>query len=152
MGLLYTMWTNTTWTLACGHKLFMTTVAVPVEFNPPPGQSFWLNCSVHQLSHMRYSLSDLTGQSNGKDVPRTFSRGSPDSGEQLTVSNCHVWSLPQPGTYHLGQEGQRGSRCTKHIFSQNTLCLTTYTSIFMQKEQMCEWPQNDACCQLWTAE
>ena len=105
---------------------------------PPTSQGFWLNCSVHQTSHMRYSLSDLTGQSKGKDVPRTFSRGSPDSGVQLTGSNCHIWSLPQPGTYRLGQEGQKGSRCTKHIFSQNKLCLTTYTHILMQKKQICE--------------
>ena len=57
------------------------------------GQSFWLNCSVHQISHMRYSLSDPTGQPNGKDVPRTFSRGSPDSGVQLTGSDCHNLGL-----------------------------------------------------------
>jgi hypothetical protein len=74
LGLLYTVWTNTTWTLAYG-------------------QSFWLNCSVHRASHMRYSLSHQIGQTNGKDVSRTFSRGSPDSGVQLTASDCHNLGL-----------------------------------------------------------
>lgn len=106
------------------------------SFTPTPdccGQSFWLNCSVHLTSHMRCSLSNPTGQPNGKDVPRTFSRSSSDSGVQVTGSNCHIWSLPQPGTYHLGQEGERSRRCTKHIFSQNKLCLTTYTHILCKK-------------------
>jgi hypothetical protein len=63
------------------------------------GQSIgWTVLSIKP--HMRHSLSNPIGQPNGKDVPRTFSRGSPDSGVQLTAIQlpCTVtattWDLP----------------------------------------------------------
>ena len=94
LGLLYTVRTNTTWTLAYG-------------------QSFWLNYSVHRTSHMRYSLSHQIGQPNGKDVPRTFSRGSPDSGVQLTVSNGHNLGLTISDRKDIGVEDAQSTFSAK---------------------------------------
>jgi len=66
--------------------------------------------------------------------------------------NCHTLLTPwsqicdpgvDPATYLRGQEPQRGKRSKKHAFSQNTLCPTNYTHIFMQKLS-CEFPQTYA--------
>jgi hypothetical protein len=77
------------------------------------GQSFWLNYSVHRTSHMRYSLSHQIGQPNGKDVPRTFSRGSPDSGVQLTVSNGHNLGLTISDRKDIGVEDAQSTFSAK---------------------------------------
>jgi len=65
---------------------------------------------------MRYSLSDPTGQPNGKDVPRTFSRGSADSGVQLTGSNCHNLGLT------FWDRKGRGVEDAPSIFSAKISC------------------------------
>ena len=102
---------------------------------------------------MTYSLSNQIGQSKGNDVKNMkcyirLVQATLTAGMQLPYMRTPQSQVSDPcvelGTYLPwrtgGREGGRGKRCTQHVFSQNKLCLTHYTHIFMQKQIISECP------------
>jgi len=87
---------------------------------------------------MRYNLSHQIGQPSGKDVPHTFSRGSPDSGVQLTGSNCHTWPLPHNLGLTFWDRKDSGEEDAQSIISAKiNVPNQLYTYFYAKRTNMC---------------